>query len=169
MVFKTDYEKEYIDFDRLDAEVRNHRARFDTITEFIYSGDLGTLLDVGAGTGILARNLRGRNYPSPILNCDINASYVTRLQADGLTAVKADLHELPFKDREFDIVTCNEVVEHLADPGKAISELLRVTKKRMIMTLPCKRVEDEFHGWLIKASIIDSWLVLEWERRAGNE
>jgi SAM-dependent methyltransferase len=40
-----------------------------------------------------------------------------------------DIHDLKFADDKFDVVVCNAVLEHVANPIKAISELTRVLKK----------------------------------------
>jgi SAM-dependent methyltransferase len=40
--------------------------------------------------------------------------------------VPGDLRDLPFADRSFDLVVCFEVIEHLEEPEKALSELERV-------------------------------------------
>lgn len=40
--------------------------------------------------------------------------------------IVADAHNLPFKDGEFDLVLCTEVLEHVKDPKKVISEIGRV-------------------------------------------
>lgn len=42
--------------------------------------------------------------------------------------VVADAHSLPFKDEEFEYIICTEVLEHLKNPAKAISEMKRVLK-----------------------------------------
>lgn len=44
-----------------------------------------------------------------------------------------DIHDLKFKDEEFDIVVCNAVLEHVENPIKAIKELHRVLKKDGLM------------------------------------
>jgi ubiquinone/menaquinone biosynthesis C-methylase UbiE len=46
------------------------------------------------------------------------------------------IYDIPFKDRSFDLVICNEVLEHVDDPGKALSELERVTKKYCLISVP---------------------------------
>jgi SAM-dependent methyltransferase len=43
--------------------------------------------------------------------------------------VKADIHNLPFKDDEFDTAVLGDVLEHCYDPVKALSEAGRVAKK----------------------------------------
>ena len=39
---------------------------------------------------------------------------------------RADAHALPFSDGTFDFVTCQTVLIHLADPGRALAEMVRV-------------------------------------------
>jgi ubiquinone/menaquinone biosynthesis C-methylase UbiE len=36
------------------------------------------------------------------------------------------IYDLPFADCSFDLVTCNVVMEHLVDPGKALAEIARI-------------------------------------------
>ena len=43
--------------------------------------------------------------------------------------VKGDAEELPFEDNSFDVVTCQTVLIHVANPEKALSEMRRVVKK----------------------------------------
>lgn len=40
-----------------------------------------------------------------------------------------DMQDLPFKDRQFDFVICDQVIEHIVNPAKAIDESYRVLKK----------------------------------------
>lgn len=42
--------------------------------------------------------------------------------------VKADICNLPFADKTFDVVFCNHVLEHITDDTKAMQELYRVLK-----------------------------------------
>ncbi len=42
--------------------------------------------------------------------------------------IVADAHNLPFKDGEFELVLCTEVLEHVKDPRKVIGEIGRVLK-----------------------------------------
>lgn len=43
--------------------------------------------------------------------------------------VVGDAHNQPFKDNEFDIILCTEVLEHLSEPKMAISEMRRLLKQ----------------------------------------
>jgi len=42
--------------------------------------------------------------------------------------IVADAHDLPLKDEEFELILCTEVLEHVMDPKKVISEMWRVLK-----------------------------------------
>jgi ubiquinone/menaquinone biosynthesis C-methylase UbiE len=75
---------------------------------------------------------------------------------------KEDVQKLGFKDKSFDIVLCQEVLEHVPDPVKAISELKRVAKNQLIITVPNEPFftlyrflywEDE-HLWAIRPKLL---------------
>lgn len=55
-----------------------------------------------------------------------NLDYVTTDLNSPLADIKADICNLPFKDKEFDIILCNHVLEHIPDDTKAMKELYRV-------------------------------------------
>ena len=66
--------------------------------------------------------------------------------------VNANGEDLPFKDKEFDYVICNQVLEHVDNPEKFINELTRVAKRGYIET-PSLIGEflfpKESHRWVI--------------------
>lgn len=64
----------------------------------------------------LARLLRGLGL----------ASYTTTDLMQAGVDVAADITQLPFADASFDIIYCSNVLEHIPDDRKAMSELFRV-------------------------------------------
>lgn len=50
--------------------------------------------------------------------------------------LKEDIQQLSFNDHQFDIVLCQQVLEHVPDPVKAIKELRRVAARQLIITVP---------------------------------
>jgi SAM-dependent methyltransferase len=75
-------------------------------------------LDVATGGGHVARRLRGRGCavvsldPSPGMHAD----------------VLARAEDIPFEDGSFDVVVAGELLEHLRDPRRVVSEVLRVLR-----------------------------------------
>ena len=51
------------------------------------------------------------------------------------------LPKLPYPDNSFDTVICSDVLEHIGPHKQAIAELLRIVKKKIIITAPA-------YGWL---------------------
>lgn len=75
--------------------------------------------------------------------------------------LQADGENLPFKDKEFDYVICNQVLEHVDNPAKFMAEQMRVSK-RGYLEAPSLFGEylfpKESHRWLILE--IDSKVVM---------
>jgi SAM-dependent methyltransferase len=68
------------------------------------------------------------------------------------TFISADGQNLPFKDKEFDYVICCQVLEHVENPAKFLSEQFRVAKKGYLET-PSLFGEHLFpkesHKWIL--------------------
>ena len=50
--------------------------------------------------------------------------------------VQADAHELPFSNGSFDCVVLGDILEHVLDPRKVVEEACRVSRKRVVITVP---------------------------------
>lgn len=57
-----------------------------------------------------------------------NLEYITGDLFSPLAEYKFDLHDIPFKNNEFDIILCNHVLEHVKDDHRCMTELQRVLK-----------------------------------------
>lgn len=55
-------------------------------------------------------------------------SYITTDLESPLAKVKADIHQLPFKDDYFHVSICNHVLEHVDNDIQAMKEIYRVLK-----------------------------------------
>jgi ubiquinone/menaquinone biosynthesis C-methylase UbiE len=91
------------------------------------------LLDAGCGVGEVARDLAAVVAPGgEVVGLDASAAAVgvATERAAGLPVTYAvgDLLALDFKDRTFDGVRTERVLQHLADPDAAVAELARVTR-----------------------------------------
>ena len=82
-----------------------------------------------------------------------NLDYISADLFSPIVDVKADILDLPFENESFDIIFCNNVLEHIEDDRKAMSELLRVMKKGGwgIVQVPMKNsLEKTYEDFTIK-------------------
>ncbi|MFA6011590.1 MAG: class I SAM-dependent methyltransferase [Desulfobacteraceae bacterium] len=119
------------------------------------------ILDIGCGPGRHVSALYAHENVTVIgadLSLDDLKQGVKRLQFhDQLGAhcggtwafTTADITRLPFKDNEFDLVICSEVMEHIPDEGKAASELLRVLKPGHDLVVSVPRFWPERICWAL--------------------
>jgi ubiquinone/menaquinone biosynthesis C-methylase UbiE len=85
-----------------------------------------TILDVGCGTNPEGTtNLDYYTGQTPHHKGSIDPDKIPNF-------VPGDAHNLPFEKNTFDLVLCNNVLEHLENPLKALTEMRRVGKKTII-------------------------------------
>jgi ubiquinone/menaquinone biosynthesis C-methylase UbiE len=97
-----------------------------------------SILDVGAGEGFTLQNLKDNNIGEKLEGIEYvdEAIAISKKLHPALSIKKGDIYNLPYHDNAFDVVVCTEVLEHLDDPGKALDEIKRVTKKYLILSVP---------------------------------
>lgn len=119
------------EYDRsLPSHVARHylekRVRF--IRKLLPSG---LILDIGCGTGVLARRLSQEGYHVAGLDSSLGMLKVmVKTTNDGMSVHGNALH-LPFRSESFDLVVCVAVLHHIADAEEVadtISEMVRVAK-----------------------------------------
>jgi len=98
-----------------------------SINDFVRRASLlapsgGRVLDAGAGECIYRPLFEGRRYVST--DCGVGDAGWDYTKLDAL----ADLERIPFLAASFDFVLCTETLEHVARPGRVLSELGRVLK-----------------------------------------
>ena len=108
----------------------------------LLNGQGKTALDVGCAYGFAVDVLKSLGYDS--LGVDISR-YSIKQAKKKIRIVDfavCDMQSgLPFKKESFDLVTCFEVIEHLANPLRAIKNISSICKNTMIYTTPNKLVE----------------------------
>lgn len=84
------------------------------------------LLDLACGGGLLAPHVAGKGHRH--VGLDLSASALPQARAHGVTAVRGDVLGLPFADEVADVVVAGEVLEHVADPLRLVTEAVRVLR-----------------------------------------
>jgi ubiquinone/menaquinone biosynthesis C-methylase UbiE len=93
------------------------------------------LLDIGCGTGMLLRDVK-RNHPRlAVVGVDLSAPYLAVARRrlahwSGVQWIKATAEATPFRDTEFDIVTCTYLFHELPPAARraVAAEIARVLK-----------------------------------------
>lgn len=95
-----------------------------------------TILDAGCGTGINLHMLQEFGDVDGIDNSERAISFCHTLGEN--TARQADLCNLPMEDASYDLVTALDVLEHIEDDRRALSELVRVCRPsgHLLLTVP---------------------------------
>lgn len=83
---------------------------------------------------------------------------------DGI--LKEDVQQLSFQDDAFEIVVCQQVLEHVYNPIEAMKELRRVARKQLIITVPYEPffslarglIWEKNHLWAVTPAILKHYL-----------
>jgi SAM-dependent methyltransferase len=85
----------------------------------------GNVLDLGAGAGIV-REMDLRGLGLRIHGIDLDPRVLHNPLLDDARVGSAE--DIPYADGSFELVVCNNVLEHLPDPGRAFREVARVLR-----------------------------------------
>lgn len=109
----------------------NKKARFISYWHQIYEVcrlEPERCLEIGVGSGFVSNYLRKSGINITTIDID----------RDLYPDITGDITNLPFRDSAFDVVACYEVLEHMPYSlfSKAISEIGRVTRNYLLLSLP---------------------------------
>jgi len=104
------------------------------------------ILDIGCGIG--AYTAQFARFSSQVYGIDVDWERVRRGAADLPHLMLAQGEALPFPNAVFDLVFLHEVIEHVSDDRRTISEAFRVTKVGgyLVIYCPNRLYPFETHG-----------------------
>ena len=114
------------------------RRFLDRVATLVAQTGARTLLDVGCAEGFVSAHIRRR----------VRGLHTAGLDRDGAALLRGrrlhprfptcvgDILALPVVSSGVDLVLCTEVLEHVPAPSRALEELLRVSRRHVLVSVP---------------------------------
>ncbi|MBW4709715.1 class I SAM-dependent methyltransferase [Roseobacter sp. YSTF-M11] len=130
------------------------------------------VLDCGIGSGSLSLALNGLlSGDASFYGIDVSGEMLTAanstMRQAGLAPLlkKADVREIPYADRFFDVVMAAHVLEHLPEPRQALREMMRVLKPGGLLFCCMTRrsvfgalIQFRWRTWAVTEAQAAGWL-----------
>jgi SAM-dependent methyltransferase len=117
---------------------------FAQIAPYVKLTEASRILDIGSGVGSLVVACRKRGFSAVGVEPDrigqgaeLNAIQIARRRTAASVFVNGIGEMLPFADACFDLVTMNQVIEHVSDQETVIREAARVVREGGIIYIAC--------------------------------
>jgi len=114
------------------------------VEPYLKLSETSRVLDIGSGVGSFVVACRERRLnavgvePDRIGQCaKLNSIQIARRRVSPPVFVASVGERLPFPDQCFDLVTMNQVIEHVSDQPKAIREATRVLRQGGVLYVAC--------------------------------
>jgi len=136
-------------------------------------------LDVGCGLGMYVRAFR--RFSQDVYGVDVDGEKLVEANAELPNLGQAVAEALPYPDGVFDVVLSHEVIEHVTDDRKAVTEAIRVLRSpepgegkaggRLVIFAPNRLYPFETHGVYWKGNYragnipLVNYLPERWRRR----
>lgn len=126
--------------DRLESRAKDtvFTRLFDQYISKLHFPQAGRTLEIGCGTGAMARALiHKENFSGKVVGVDQSAAFIEAAErfamAEGVgESVEfhvGDAHDLDFEDESFDVVIAHTLVSHITDPQRVLREVVRVMRR----------------------------------------
>jgi SAM-dependent methyltransferase len=111
-----------------------------TLDELWHKAAPESILDVGCGEGVLTEQWADKLGSRRIVGIDLDDPKLKaewdKRQRGNLEYRVEDATNLSYADNEFDMSTAIEVLEHVPDPERTVSEMARVAKRWVLVSVP---------------------------------
>lgn len=132
-----DYSSKYEKTNIITSKIINNF--YANIGECLNTITIESALEVGCGPGYSTQKIKDfLPNKTHFVAGDLEPELVDlcrKLNTD-LPIQQLSIYELPFSDCQFDLVISLEVLEHLESPERAMQELLRVSKRWILVSVP---------------------------------
>lgn len=131
------------------------KARIEKIIELSQPADK-EIIEVGCNEGFVSKALL-ENGARRVVPVDYDQAMCDKAnRMFDVNAVQGNILSLPFEDQSFDIALGCEVLEHISNPFKGLSELFRVAREKVVITVPVGEywAGELTHQWILNGAFI---------------
>lgn len=145
--FKKVYENSFMQIERIRPfDTKRIPYRFSWVAKHLPE-ERGYALDVGCGNGLLAHVLQSKGFKVAGVDISETAIETARKNVPEVVFSQMELggaQQIGYPTGNFDVVTCCEVIEHVADLNGFLSEIVRILKPggKLIITTPVEKNYD---------------------------
>lgn len=105
--------------------------------------DYQVAVEIGAASDVFLRHVKAERK----LGINVLDACVEQLNRQGITGIKADGQRMPLGDNVADLTICFETLEHVRNPILFLTELSRITRGKLLLSIP----------WVLKTNIRPRW------------
>lgn len=129
----------------------------DTVAKLVAPLELDSLLDVGCGEGHLLAHIRSVKPNARCEAVDTSARMIELAQSSypDMSFRVASAYELPYDDGAFDLVVATDLLQLLADPQRALREMVRVSRRYVLLSVPREPMWRALN--LARLAYLDEW------------
>jgi len=156
--WKTRYNNDYMRLQVLAGEMTYSDRRIEVIRTPKHKWILKELekfpksakiLEVACGEGLFPSELSKRGYKN-LSGCDISGDAIKVAMKNNkkINFEEMDIETSTYQHEYFDVVICQQLIEHMPDPIRVVEQLFRVVKKGglVIVSTPIeKNLDDPLH------------------------
>ncbi len=131
------------------------KKRIETIIDLV-APQGKTIIEVGCNEGFVSKALL-ENGASKVVPVDYDQSMVDKSrEMFDIETIQGDINKLPFENGAFDIALGCEILEHIWNPFGGASELFRVAREKVVITVPVGEywLGEKTHQWELNGRFI---------------
>jgi SAM-dependent methyltransferase len=146
-----DYWQMLQNYAKFRGNFQYYRAAFEIATN-LYERNKGTILDVGTKDITVTLDLFPESFEKIAMDNNFPEGFKP---SSNIKLLNGNIYEIDF-DEPFDVVLCQQVLEHLPDPKKAFERLIDFCRDTLVISVP-------YGSWhKTKWDPINEERVLEW-------
>ena len=126
------------------------------------------LLDVGCGPGTITIGLANRVFPGKVIGIDTSDEVLScarqeaaSYELDNIEFKNQNVYSLEYDDESFDVIHVHQVLQHLAQPVRALEQMRRLLRPNGFLAVR----ESDFGAftWSPPDPLLDRWLELYYQ------